>query len=516
MSSSSGEFVLHVGTMKSGTTYLQRMMALLSDGLERAGWSYPLVQSKGGVPFNQEAALFGLVGSHVPWVTPSRQATLAPAWERLAEVLAHSGCSTLLSAESMAAMDTEGIRHLLRHLPRAPTRVVITCRDLARTIPSSWQQHVRNGHPMTFEQYFEDIAVAAAGGSAGPAGSNFWRSYRLGALIERWAGEVGIDRVVVVTVPRDSAPSALWGRFAHACGLPVEAIGGQLPDLDDSQAHRSLGWAAAMALQVMVCRMASAGLDAAQVRAHALNVASRLFQIRSGDVPIQVPEHWMPAVRSWAREDCEHIVATGARIVGEMSDLQVLADAVGGTAPEPHEVKRLLVLADAMGDRSCRAAGAAAPDMDVADPEMDTGLVGLVGPQSSGIGALRVALVGSERAAAELSEFATVDPLMPHDRDVRASRWSDAPDALVIQSSCGLAQGPWQHLGSPHAPERAEQLRRLVGSARSCGIPVVVWSDGPRWQFAHALAGLAPLTEHSGTASEIACFLKSHRCQPTP
>jgi hypothetical protein len=149
-------------------------------------------------------------------------------------------------------------------------------------------------------------------------------------------------------------------------------------------------------------------------------------------------------------------------------------------------------------------------------PELGDGLLGFIGsPAQMAHGAL-IALVASERAAVEVARSGSVGLLMPHDPDVCPSRWPCEPRAMVIQCSCGVEDGPWQHLGSPHAPDRAEQLVRLVRAARSRAIPVVAWIDGPRWQCAHALTGLGPLVEYSGDPSGIHGFLVRQGDQSTP
>lgn len=117
-----------------------------------------------------------------------------------------------------------------------------------------------------------------------------------------------------------------------------------------------------------------------------------------------------------------------------------------------------------------------------------------------------VAFIGDETTAERLAGSVAVGMLVPHDRDVHPRRWSEAPLGLVIQSSCGWCAGPWRHLGSPHAPDRAVTLARLVAAARSRGIPVALWRDGPLWQYAHAGADLGPLPECGGVAEVVAAL----------
>jgi hypothetical protein len=56
------QIVLHIGTMKSGTTYLQHGIINQLAELESAGWLYPLDFAPTQGAINHERAIYGLVG----------------------------------------------------------------------------------------------------------------------------------------------------------------------------------------------------------------------------------------------------------------------------------------------------------------------------------------------------------------------------------------------------------------------------------------------------------------------
>lgn len=121
-----------------------------------------------------------------------------------------------------------------------------------------------------------------------------------------------------------------------------------------------------------------------------------------------------------------------------------------------------------------------------------------VGPQVTiGSGPL-VALIGSESGASVLSESASVCRLLPHDADIAPSRFPRCPDLLVIQASAGDSAGPWRHLGSMYAHDRASHMLRLVRSARAREVPVVLWRDAPMRNVIWAVEGIGRVLDHAG------------------
>ena len=104
-------------------------------------------------------------------------------------------------------------------------RVVVTARDLNRTLVSMWQETIQNGRTWTWAEYVADAEAKRPRAGAGAAdrrtpGGTFWRQQDLVRMVADWSGVVGTDNVALATVPpawRGSArcwPSGSWRRQA--------------------------------------------------------------------------------------------------------------------------------------------------------------------------------------------------------------------------------------------------------------------------------------------------------------
>jgi hypothetical protein len=330
--------VVHIGTMKSGTTYLQNVLLGFDQQLRSAGWLYPdSRQIPGEVP-SHERALGGLVGSAIPWVTPARQASRRPAWERLRAASADWPGPVLLSAEALAVMDEAGIETLLRALPASRFRIVLTGRDLGRVLPSSWQQHVRNGRTDSYHDYLDAIRLARETPQSAPANHTFWRSYGLPDVVARWRAGPGVEEVILVTVPRSAPPEQLWHRFREGAGLP-SSIPDEPPAVPRVLAHVGATAAEALIVEALVRRMEADGVPVEQRAATARRVmVDTLLGRADRGSPLRLPAGWLDEVRRWAREDMDSLRALDVAVVGSLDDLEVDDPGVDGPVAPPEEV----------------------------------------------------------------------------------------------------------------------------------------------------------------------------------
>jgi len=129
---------LHVGSPKSGTTYLQR---ILDGNRARLAERGVLVVGK----------------QHVDRVQAALQVREDPRWEKLpadrqdmwgrlvSQVRGWQGDTAVLSYELFSAASAEQARRALAAFDGIDVHVVITARDLARAMPSAWQERLKFG-----------------------------------------------------------------------------------------------------------------------------------------------------------------------------------------------------------------------------------------------------------------------------------------------------------------------------------------------------------------------------------
>lgn len=227
--------VFHIGTPKSGTTYLQELLWESRPALLEAGVRYP-----GEGPADHFRATLEFHGNFHGW----RDRAVDGAWQRLVTAAREHEGTTVISHELFGDLSEEAVARAMSDLEFAEVHVVVTARDLARQLPAVWQEDVKN----RFWLPFEDFLAIVRPGSDRPDlirgehedeyhGEAFWRRQDLPAVLRRWTTGLPADRVHLVTVPPSGAdPQALWHRFASVLGVDPDVA-----TLPSAERNRSLG-----------------------------------------------------------------------------------------------------------------------------------------------------------------------------------------------------------------------------------------------------------------------------------
>src|SRR5881396_739332 len=198
---------LHIGTMKSATTYLQAICDANADALAERGLLWPGAAAS----FSAIADLFGVPR---PQIYGPRRTT----WLDLVEQLAAHDGDALVSNELLAARGPAKIKTLFDALPPAETHLVVTARDLARVAVSQWQERSRHRETERFADFMDRLL--ADGARKDPTLTWFWSRQDLSRIARQWGAEVGTGRVAIVTVPSEgSQPTVVRDRFFSALGF---------------------------------------------------------------------------------------------------------------------------------------------------------------------------------------------------------------------------------------------------------------------------------------------------------
>ncbi|WP_435743047.1 DUF6752 domain-containing protein [Nocardioides sp. SYSU DS0663] len=223
---------LHVGAPKSGTTYLQQILEANRGVLADAG---VLVVGE----THLERVHAAMVVREDPRLD-SLPARAAGAWDRLvAEVRGWRGPVAVLSYELLAGASADQVARVLRDLDGIEVHVVITARDLGRSVPSAWQERLKFALTTPLERWRprpESAGVRAEWG---------WRTMDPAGVAARWGAELPPARVHVVTVPTTPGDEhELWRRFAAACGIEAPGL-----RLDLERVNESMGLVSAELLR---------------------------------------------------------------------------------------------------------------------------------------------------------------------------------------------------------------------------------------------------------------------------
>lgn len=235
--------VLHIGAMKTGTTFLQgkayaNRAALADGGVELAGGSWG--EQVWAV---QEVLGMGARDAQV-------SARNAGAWQRLSEAMRESAARvSLLSMEFLAFADPSVARRVIASLDGLEVRIVITVRDTAAVMPALWQTTITSGGTTTWPAFRRAMRVSAKGGGRGGrvlalaglrSASRFEEAVDLGRILRTWSSVVPVDRIHVVAVPRPGAPrDRLWNLFCETLDVDGTQFAAEPADSNESLGYPS-------------------------------------------------------------------------------------------------------------------------------------------------------------------------------------------------------------------------------------------------------------------------------------
>jgi hypothetical protein len=289
--------IVHIGLMKSGTTFVQGRL-----GANRAQLSAQGVLFPGPTWRRHVNAVQDLMG---------HQGATAGSWDSMtSEVNAYPG-TAVISMEFLAMAGARGIKIIDRSFGDAELRVVVGARDLGRTVPAMWQEAVKNRSVLTFGRYVEGIRTEADNGR------RFWRQQHVGRIAGRWAERLGPDRVYVVTLPPPGAPGdTLWDRFSEAAGIRPEPSWSEAP-----RTNESLGAASALVMRRL--NELTQDLSLKDYKREVKAVGKHLLPAHRDQedaIGFAVPD-WLHAQATRIREQ---IAASGVHVVGDLDDLAPL------------------------------------------------------------------------------------------------------------------------------------------------------------------------------------------------
>lgn len=302
---------LHVGGMKTGTSFLQSLLIENRDALTAEGVLFP-----GG----EWGAQVRAVRDILQLALPSSSGTGAPderlvgAWPRLrAEMLAHRGRASVVSMEFLSFATPEQARSVVDSLAPAPVEVILTVRDATRVLPAKWQEHTQNRGTLSWSQWCDGIT--AAPGPHNRARRSAMRAVAVPRMVRSWLPAVGVDRLHVVTVPpAGNPPRQLWQRFAEVLGL--DEGGYRLPE----RANESLGHVSAELLRRLNLRLGDLPFRT-YVRTVKYVLAKQVLARRTGEPPVLLPERLLPFAEQCNRRTVRAVHEQQIRVVGDLGDL---------------------------------------------------------------------------------------------------------------------------------------------------------------------------------------------------
>jgi len=299
--------LLHVGTPKTGTSYLQDVLFRNRETLERAEILYPADR------FDAHF-LAALDLMQLPWGGLESEAH--GAWDRTAAAVRAWPHTAIISHEILATASRTQIARALSSLGHPDTEVhlVLSVRDLVRQIPAEWQENVKHRSAFSYHDFLATIQDPAREGRVAPW---FWGVQEIPDILNRWAADLPPERVHLVTVPAPGGPpDLLWERFCEAFG-----IGDLDLDREGERTNPGLG-VPEIALMRRINLKVNSAVPPTRYRPLVRELlAHQTLSRRTGSPRLTLP----PDVHPWAQQLAgawiDEIKARGYHVVGDLGDL---------------------------------------------------------------------------------------------------------------------------------------------------------------------------------------------------
>lgn len=323
---------LHVGFQKTGTSFLQDVFLRSQQPLAAQGLDL--------VPGTRRGAFHLMLCVRERYDPRLDPPAVTGALDRLAADLAAApGSRALVSEESLSPAPDEQIRRLLHATAGREAHLVVTVRDLARQIPSAWQQQVKAGMPIELDAY-----VSAVRDRRGTAGRRFWANQDLPALLERWRAHLPPERIHVVTVPRPgSDPGLLLARYCAVLGVDPATL-----DTDVPRTNESIGFVQATLMSRVNGRLSNEDRRRdAWGRVGKRYFAQQVLAAQRG-TPARLPEEHRVWCDGLADEYAAVLREGGYDVVGDVDDLRPADTAYAASAPDASDATTLEAAVDAL------------------------------------------------------------------------------------------------------------------------------------------------------------------------
>ena len=323
--------LLHLGFHKTGTTALQSAFAASRPELLEHGVLYPgRRRSHHPAAMAMTKRTWG-VGREGGWDPDPRD------WDRLARAAVRHPGRVLISSESFALTPDESAAQMVADLGPERVHVVFTMRPVAALLSSSWQQYLKSGWTTTYGQWLEQIVAEL---EPGARRSGFWLRNDYPAIVGRWAGLVGAERVHLVCLD-GSDRGFLLRTFRELLDLP-EGV----PDEQAADSNRSMTAAEAELLRSLNEVTADWDWPTYQ-RTIRTGAAAGMVESRRPDpseTPIVTPPEVLARMAEHGRGLAAQLDGLGVVVHG---DLAVLGSEVRPVAVEGAAADRALLPIDA-------------------------------------------------------------------------------------------------------------------------------------------------------------------------
>lgn len=202
--------VIHPGFHKSGTTSLQYCFGKNRKELRSNGVIY--LESIGRA---HHRPAWSLTGRTWGWKDQGGEGTPEKVWRDFAKRVRRSEGTVLISSEFFSEANDDQVLRLQRDLGENPVDVIFTVRPFAKILSSSYQQFLKYGIKLRYEEWLEDIFLHRGKSSKTPS---FWRRSSLTDVVTRWTKVFGVSNISLLLADEKN-PNFIFDEFTQVLGL---------------------------------------------------------------------------------------------------------------------------------------------------------------------------------------------------------------------------------------------------------------------------------------------------------
>ena len=240
----------------------------------------------------------------------------------------------LISSEFFAGATDEQAAKIVRDLDTARVHIAITLRPLAKILASRWQQNVQEGARIQYEEWLHAVLDTPESDH----GKRFWSRQRHDALVRRWVGVTGADRVTVVIVD-ESDHDALLRNFEEMLGLTIGTLHPQQDASNRSMTLEEIEGVRTFNEQFFADHFSKALHYKLMARGAALHMKSRTPA--TTEARLVTPSWAIEKANRFGTEVAASIRELGVNVVGDLEALVVPLSSAESGAAASNAVKQI-------------------------------------------------------------------------------------------------------------------------------------------------------------------------------
>lgn len=321
------QLILHVGFHKSGTSALQESFNAQRVELGKLGVEYLDIGRKA-----HHRLAWALTQRPWGWKNRGGQRTPISHWQRAVRKINRSKSERiLLSSEFFSELGEKQISRILQDIKNREIKVLFTLRPLVKLLGSSYQQYLKYGIKVDYEQWLHSVLDEPGVSKINPT---FWKRNLHGKVIGRWAELVGKDQVSVVIVD-ESKPEFLFEAVSEVIGISKDVLKSQ-----PTGSNRSLS----LEEMALLLRINQLFPEKRNWTEYLIFVRNGYFRYLTDHVPV-APGKPKLATPAWAvakgnqlgTQSMQEILNLGVRVIGDIESLGN-AKVLEGSADFPSEI----------------------------------------------------------------------------------------------------------------------------------------------------------------------------------